>query len=181
MTSDTIATVHMKKLITLVMYSSTSTITFLHTRVRVLKKYSYWSTSTSTRVRLLHLLMAGGQGRSLAYRESNPFINVCPSLLKEGCKLYFSYKHIYATSTHTISRWCVPFICEICENTLQCSFAKAPLHINLYNYNHLAQDSHITTGTHDILMYVLPDSVEDGEKIVKTAIDSFGRIGTYLF
>ena len=41
--------------ITLVMYSSTSTIAFLRTRVRVLKKYSYSSTSTSTRVRLLHL------------------------------------------------------------------------------------------------------------------------------
>ena len=39
--------------ITLVMYSGT--ITFLHTRVRVLKKYLYSSTSTSTRVRLLHL------------------------------------------------------------------------------------------------------------------------------
>ena len=32
--------------ITLVIYSSTSTITLLRTRVRVLKKYSYSSTST---------------------------------------------------------------------------------------------------------------------------------------
>ena len=26
-----------------------------------------------------------------------------------------------------------------------------------------------------------PDSVEDGDKVVKTAIDSFGRVGEFLF
>ena len=51
--------------------------------------------------------------------------------------------------------------------------------LSLYYYDHLAQDSHIIT--HDILMCVLPDSVEDGEKIVKAAINSFGRIGIYVF
>jgi len=30
-------------------------------------------------------------------------------------------------------------------------------------------------------MYFLPDSVEEGDKIVNAAIDKFGRIGEFLY